>query len=115
MGESEVEEHPDMGVVEPVEGAPTLAAHLYDPMGPQQTQGVTHRRLRLPACQGQVADAEFPREQGDEQAQAPGVAEKPEDVGSADYGFVWGHLLEHSPHPGGIHQGHIARTEIGDV
>ena len=79
-----VQQHPHVGVGEPVEHQPALAAAGHDPRGAQQPQRLRHRRLLGVRGRGEVAHAQLTGLQQRVQQPGPGrVAEQLEQARGA--------------------------------
>lgn len=79
MGQREVEQHPDVQVVQAVEGPSAATPHGDDTVRPQQAQCVADGALRLTTSGGEVADTGLAVEQHAEQTQSAGIGQQAED------------------------------------
>ena len=116
--DGQVDEHPDMRVVEAVERVPAVPPDRDHPVGAEQPEGVRGGGLAQPGDRGQIADAQLTVEQRDQQLQAARIAEQAEHVGRVDDVGLPGHpgvdtrnaLRIHQPHVASVDALHICRS-----
>jgi len=106
MGQRHVKEQPYVSICKPVVSHPPGPAYLDHPVGPQQSQVMRYRRLAGPGHRGQVADAHFAFQQGDEYPQSSGVREQAEHIGEPGYVVFGGHPFDHGGDSVRVHQSH---------
>lgn len=78
VGEGQVQQHPDVGISQSVEGPSSTSANRHDPVRAKQAKSVRHPGLALAAGRRQIADTHLPVEQGCQEPQPAGVGKQPE-------------------------------------
>lgn len=97
--EREIEEHPDVSVVQPVVRDPATAAYRDHSMRAQQAEGVRGRGLAQPADGSQIAHAQLTVEQCHQQPQPTRIREQTEHVRGVDDVVLGGHSGSHVRDP----------------
>src|SRR5689334_18563120 len=114
----EVDQHPHVRVVEPVERVPAVPPYGDHAVRAEQPQRMRGRRLAEAGDRRQIADTELTVEQCDQQLQPPRITEQTEDVGGVDDVVLGRHPRVHARDALGIDEPdralvqalHICRT-----
>lgn len=99
MGQCDIQQHPDVGIGEPVIGHPPRPANMHHPVGAQQPQMMGDCRLAGLRDRSQIAHAHLAFQQGHQHPQPARIGQQPEHTSCLGHVITSGHQRRHHGHP----------------